>query len=358
MAKRNKKPIFTSFQDDKLKNNIAQNHQQYNHLVFSCNFNENGAFVPLSFDKAADELKSKNLSWVHLDASEANILATRDWLNKEVNYLDHLIIDALLATEARSRIMEFETGLLMILRGVNLSNNANREDMVSIRIWVDECRIITIQRREMRSIFDFRQMLENGKHIKNSGEFLYNLLYQILSEISSFLLELSDQVDNLEDLINQKKIQKIPQKEIQNNLLQLRTKLAIFKRYLIPQKELIAKLRICEIDFIDEWSRRHFQENYDYITRMIEEAEESRERTQIINDEIANAINAKVGKNMYKLSIITMIFMPLTFITGLLGMNVGGIPGADNPTAFTICAIMMFIIAILQIIILKKRDWF
>lgn len=329
-------------------------------VIFSYSFEEQGAILALEDNQIATELENSNLSWVHLDG---NATSTKYWLEANVSYLDHLIIDALLAQETRSRIMEFEGGLLIILRGVNTNIDANPDDMVSLRIWVDQYRVITIQKREMNALFDFKNNLERGRKIKGSGEFLYNLIYQILSEISTEMLNLSQRLDKLEDstLNNDKKNngkKTLQEQLLKNELLELRSQFVTFKRYLSPQKEVIHKLKNCEYLWINDWAKRHFQENYDQITRMIEETDELKERSKILNDEIVNIINDKLNRHMYKISLITVIFMPLTFLTGLFGMNVGGIPASQSPFGFIIFTSLMIFIAILQVIFFKKRDWF
>ncbi|MCE2688010.1 MAG: zinc transporter ZntB [Rickettsiales bacterium] len=329
-------------------------------VIFSYSFEEQGSILALEDNQIATELENSNLSWVHLDG---NATSTKYWLEANVSYLDHLIIDALLAQETRSRIMEFEGGLLIILRGVNTNIDANPDDMVSLRIWVDQYRVITIQKREMNALFDFKNNLERGRKIKGSGEFLYNLIYQILSEISTEMLNLSQRLDKLEDLTlnNDKKNngkKTLQGQLLKNELLELRSQFVTFKRYLSPQKEVIHKLKNCEYLWINDWAKRHFQENYDQITRMIEETDELKERSKILNDEIVNIINDKLNRHMYKISLITVIFMPLTFLTGLFGMNVGGIPASQSPFGFIIFTSLMIFIAILQVIFFKKRDWF
>ena len=89
---------------------------------------------------------------------------------------------------------------------------------------------------------------------------------------------------------------------------------------------------------------------------MVEEVDEAANRAQILHDELANSLSEKLNKSMYKLSLITVIFMPLTFITGLFGMNVGGIPGSDSPAAFYICSFIMVGIVFLHLAFFKKKN--
>lgn len=319
-------------------------------ILFAYAFDSEGKAQKLKNQKVASELENEGLAWVHLDANNTH---TKTWLEQKVNYLDHLIIDALLAEETRPRITEFENGLLVILRGSSFGQEQQNE-MVSIRMWIDTDRIISLQRRDMTAVAQLCANFEAGKKIKNSGEFLYNLLYQILSNTSSTLYAVNDKIDILEE-----KVTKTHHIKFREEVLQIRSQSAVFKRYLLPQKEVISKLRTSEKSWINDWAKRHFQENFDQISHMIEEVDEAINRSQILHDELANALSEKMNKSMYKLSLITVIFMPLTFITGLFGMNVGGIPGKDKPMAFYICSgAMIAVIVLFNIFSLRKKDWF
>ena len=78
------------------------------------------------------------------------------------------------------------------------------------------------------------------------------------------------------------------------------------------------------------------EESINDLTRLIEELDMAIERAQIVYEEIANLISEQVNKRMYIMSVVAAIFLPLGFLTGLLGINVGGVPGTENPNAFFI----------------------
>ncbi len=222
--------------------------------------------------------------------------------------------------------------------------------MVSLRMWIDEKRIITVQRRDVRAVYEIAEAIDQGKKIKSSGEFLYNMIYHILSKTSPFLYAMNEKIDGLED-----KVMTTHDMKFREEILQTRIQSAVFKRYLMPQREVIAKLRTSNQSWINSWAKRHFQENLDQITHLIEEVEEAVNRSQILHDELANAMTERLNKSMYKLSMISIIFMPLTFITGLFGMNVGGIPGAGNSSAFYVCASVMLLTILIHLFFLKTR---
>ncbi len=327
--------------------NQTKNHDP---ILFSFLFDSEGKAVEISSKWASQELKNKGLAWVHIDANHKD---AQSWIKNEVAYLDHLIIDALTAHETRPRLTEFADGLLIILREVNQFSKDEPEDMVSVRLWIDSERIISVQRREMHAISNVKESLKNGKIIKSSSEFLYNLIYKITENNSPFLYELSDQLDVLED-----KVIHLQNYDLRSQVLDIRTSATIFKRYLAPQREVIAKLRICNYQWIDDWAKRHFQENHDQITMAIEELDEIRDRSHILSDELFNALTEKLNKSMYILSLIASIFIPLTFFTSLLSVNIAGIPGAQNNSAFMWMIFAIAFLALLQLIIFKRKNMF
>ena len=290
------------------------------------------------------------LSWVHLDANEPSCA---DWLQTNVSYLDPLIIEALLEDETRPRMIQFNQGVLIILRGVNLNEDANAEDMISIRLWVDNSRIISIRRRRLKAINDIQMKINNGSAPNTSGDFVSMLITLLFERMNPALLALNDATDEIEELILETADAKLRQ-----SITEVRKKAILFKRYMAPQRDAINQIRYANIDWINEGHKLQLLEAHNQVVRYIEDLDAIRERAQIIMDELANIIAEKLNRNMYVLSVIAAIFLPLGFLTGLLGINVGGIPGAENEYAFLIFSALLLVIVVVQIILFKLKKWF
>ena len=323
----------------------------YKYIFAAYGFSSDGTAHQLHNAEVAEELKSDGLAWVHLDGNSDQ---SQKWLEREVSYLDHLIIDALFAEETRPRIIEFENGLLVILRGVNLDDTLDSEELASIRLWVDESRVISIQKRNFSAIFNVAHKIDQGKKIKNSPEFLYNLIYENLSLIAPLINNLNDKIDAIEDKVSANDYSD----SLRDLVSTIKRKVAIFKRYILPQKDVLSHLKSHDSTWIDDWARRHFQENHEQISHIIEELDEARDRSQIVHESISSATADKLNKSMFKISLVTSIFMPLGYVAGLFGMNVGGIPGNTNPNGFYITVLFMTIALILSLIAMKKNKWF
>jgi zinc transporter len=138
----------------------------------------------------------------------------------------------------------------------------------------------------------------------------------------------------------------------------IRSKAISLRRYIAPQRDVLIHILGTNLGWIKQSHQRALHESYDIITRHLEDLESVRERSILVKDELSNMLNEKLNKNMYVLSVISAIFLPLTFLTGLLGINVAGIPGAENPQAFGIFCTLLFGLVVAQYFIFKKLKWF
>lgn len=320
------------------------------HILLSYEFDGHGGGTPLSGDEIAKAVHDDRLAWVHLDVNHPE---TKNWLEREASYLEPTIIKALLAEDTRPRITQIGEGVLLILRGVNLNENAAPEDMVSIRLWIDQHRIISLRRRRLKAIRDIEDKIKQGQGPKDTGDFISILTSRLFERMEPVLSELDETTDNIEERLLEQ-----ADSTLRETIVNVRKKAIIFRRYMAPQRDAINQLRMSELIWLRKEHKNQLHESHNHVTRYVEDLEAIRERAQIVKDELANVMADKLNRNMYVLSVIAAIFLPLGFLTGLLGVNVGGIPGADNATAFSIFCGMLIVIVLLQVIIFKKYKWF
>ncbi len=320
------------------------------HVLLAYSFEE-GKAEALTGNAIAEQVKSTdNLAWIHLDANHPD---TKTWLEKEALYLDPFIIGALLEDETRPRMTQVDSGVLLILRGVNLNKDSKPEDMVSLRLWVDQYRIISIRRRRIKAISDIEEKIRSGKSPKDAGHFICMLVATLSERMQPVLSALDELTDNVEE-----KVLENADTSLRESIVDVRKQAIAFRRYMAPQRDAIGQLRMSDVAWLEETHKRQLQESYNHVTRYVEDLDAVRERAQIVKDELANNLSDRLNKNMYVLSVIAAVFLPLGFLTGLLGINVGGIPGAENGSAFWIFCGLLGGIVTFQVFIFKKLKWF
>lgn len=308
----------------------------------------NGDHRLLNEQEAIIAVKDETAAWIHILASHANSV---DWLHKNLAFLDPIIAEALSAKETRPRCESIGDGFLLILRGMNLENKP--DDMVSIRIWADSLRVITLEKRPTTAIHLVSQEYIHGKKPMSTSAVMTKLLSTLLDVMQPVFVEMDASVDDLEE-----KIVDDPSFSLRQDINMLRKRAIHIRRYISPQREAIAKLRSFSRRWVREKDQLEIQECYDTVLRYIEHFDSIRERTQLIEDELTMLLANRLNQNTYVLSVFAAIFLPLTFITGLLGVNVGGIPGFDDPNAFRFVLIICLSVIALEVFIFKKLNWF
>jgi len=107
-----------------------------------------------------------------------------------------------------------------------------------------------------------------------------------------------------------------------------------YRRFVAPQRQALERLAGLMCGWLNEDDRMHLREAADRFARMAEELEAIRERSALLHEQLTDLRAEMLDTRALLLSIVALIFLPLTFITGLLGMNVEGIPYAHEPWAF------------------------
>jgi len=303
----------------------------------------------LSPSEAPDVLRSDTLGWVHLRAQHPD---TPGWIVENLSYLDPTIIDALVAEETRPRVTMVGKGLIVILRGINTIEGEDPEDMVSVRLWIDPHRIVSLSRRRVRAIEDIAECLAEGQGPRDSAEFLVALVERLTHRIETFWSGVDDEADDLEEAVLDTSVP-----EIRTQLVELRRRAIILRRYLAPQRDALRGLQGAHPAWLETDDLRQLAEELDALERVVEDADAMRERMALVRDELAGQLSDRLNRNMYLLSILSALFLPLGFLTGLFGINVAGMPGAEVSHAFWYFSGGLVVVVGLQLAILRKLHW-
>lgn len=286
--------------------------------------------------------------WLHLDITNPD---ARQWLERDSGIPAHAV-DALLALETRPRALVLDDGLLLVLRGVNTNPGEDPEDMVAVRVWIEPHRVVSTRRRQLLSVIDIAKALDEGNGPRNSGELLAMLIDRLANRIGDFVDSIEDQLDTIED-----EVATSAAGPVRSKLSQLRRQMASVRRFLAPQRDALDRLYRQQIDFIDESDAHSMREESDRITRYLEDLELARERAIVIQEELLSNMAQEQNTRMYVLSVVAAVFLPLTFITGMLGMNVGGLPGVDSDGGFMGSVVVMILAAIGLLAYFRWKKW-
>lgn len=286
-------------------------------------------------------------TWIHL---QADIIGVEQQLVSLG--LNEMVIEGLCTHETRPRAVQIGDGILIYLRGINLNPQADPEDMVSLRVWLTEKAIITARRkgRRLLSVQDVKDDIDVGKIPDSPGELMLNLISKIAERINESVDALDEELTDFEAL-----------EKAENNdrvkLSSIRRQAASIRRYLAPQRDALDAIYRIKTSLTQE-QLFELRELSDRMTRYVEDLDLTKERAMVQQDELRNRIAEQQGMRMYVLSLVTAIFLPLSFLTGVFGMNVAGLPGLENPSAFGILASCMGVLALLLLAVMAWKKWF
>ena len=293
---------------------------------------------------------TKEPVWVHIDyANEKN----QEWLKKQK--LSAAVLENLLDSDTTPRYFKDRRGVLIVLRGVNAVAD-EQDDMIALHIWMTKNRLLTMSHRALPTIAKIVNDFKQGKGPCSIEDCFVEITRQMNARIEKTLVDINEEGDELEDaVISETSFRE--DAELRHRLSVLRHKVVGLRRYLIPQREMMNKLS-AESTLFDSENVQRLQEVARDLSAIVSELDFARDHSAVTQEELDSQTNIEMSRTMYLMSLIMVVFTPLTFITGLLGANVGGIPFGEHAHGFLAITLILIVIAIVQAWILKKVHWF
>jgi zinc transporter len=289
----------------------------------------------------------QGILWLHLNYRNPK---ARQWLQH--SDLPEVEIDALLARDIRPRAETTADGILLALRGVNLNPDADPEDMVAVRLYADQHKIITTSDRELLSLRDVAELIMKEKGPRTCGDFIVTLCDRLTNRKVEFIDKIEDQLAAMEEQVLLGKT-----RELRSQIAELRRQTVAVRRYLAPQREAYSRLLANASPLFSQGDRLRLREINDKLIRTIEDLDAVRDRANVTHEELLSQQSEQLNKRLYFLSLVSAIFLPLGFLTGLLGVNIGGIPGADTPWAFGVFCLGLVLLVAMQMWFFYRSKW-
>ena len=272
----------------------------------------------------ADAYRGDGFLWVHLEGRDEADLARL----KGSADIPGVAASALIATETRPRCDTIDSGVIVNLRGLGDRDPVDSDRLVSIRLWITHNKVTSLSRRTLAATETVVAKMEAGK-IQDSGDLVAAFAWAISVQLDPEVSRLGDQLDAVESDMEEAKLYRL-----RREITAVRSEAIGFRRFVAPDRDALRTLAGTEFDWLAENDRLHINEAADRFARMAEELEAVRERAALLHEQITDLRSEQLDKRSLMISVVAFIFLPLTFITGLLGMNVEGIPYAHAEWAF------------------------
>ncbi|GHB25368.1 zinc transporter ZntB [Salinicola rhizosphaerae] len=316
-------------------------------LVAAYELDGNGGGTLLSVRQLREAWSDPDkMLWMHLDFRHDDVM---EYL-EGIAGLDEAPIEALLEEDTRPRVAKFRNGAVSALRGINLNPGAAPEDLISLRIWIAPKRLITLRRRPLRSVSEVRERIDNGEGALSIPDLLAWLAEQLVDKVGDMSHKLDDRLGEMEE-------DQISDREVDpDDLSRVRRSLITLRRFMGPQRDCLEQIAQGP-DWFDEDTKVSIRETANQLSRYVEDFHAMQERALVLQEQLFSEHNERMNQRMYMLAIVTTVFLPLSFLTGLLGINVGGIPGADSPYGFLIFLGITAVVGGWVMWLLKRKHW-
>lgn len=294
-----------------------------------------------------------HITWINVDGlnNSEPIIALGNHFN-----LHPLIQEDIVNIHQRPRIEEYDDFLFMVFKMLHY----NEEGVLTIEhmsLVMGKDYILTFQEADFDVFDDVKDRLEQSRgRIRSSGSdyLMFSLMDAVIDNYFSVVEFLSNKMELLED----KLFDNIDTQHIAGEIQELKKDLLRIRRAVLPLREVISKLEKIESSLIEERTNKYIRNLYDHIIQVQENVEIYREMIWGLMDMHLTNINNKMNEVMKVLTIMASIFIPLTFLAGIYGMNFEYMPELSLKYGYFYLLGIMFLISLWMIWYFKRKKWF
>jgi len=318
-------------------------------ILHAYHISADGKAVKISNDQLGlPRPKGEGYDWYHFQRHDPTIQA----IFEADIYLDKIAERTLLAEDSRPRTILRNEDVLINLRGVNLNPGSQPEDMIGIRFFIQPTRIVSVEKRPLRATKDIAKRLLSQPAPPTPGGFISNFAQAMIDRMAPTITDLNEQVDELEE-----KIETGDTETARPIVSELRRQAILLRRFLAPQRDALNSLSQQKLPWITSDDQLRLRDAADQATRVTEELDAVRERCAIVKDQLTDLRAEQMNNNMMILAVLSAVFLPLGLISGMMGINVGGMPWTESGLGFWYVTAIIIGIGLVQMIIFKLMKW-
>ena len=298
----------------------------------------------------------ESLTWV--DLNDESIEESRHIL-ADIFHFHPLSVDDALVEEHVPKIDDWEDYLYMALVAVDPSQPLDDIDKSKeLDIFIGKNYIVTYHTEEIQSVnLVWKNTLQNERRLQRGSNFL---VYQIIDEMANEYMTMVDNLDmqaeEIEDTVMKK-----PDHSLLENIFSIKRSLLNLRRIVSPQREVLNKLSRGDFAVIDQRERMYYRDVYDHLVRVQDITESLRDLVSGALDTYLSVVNNRLNDIMKTLTIITTLFMPLTFLTGFFGMNFFAASNQldfwTNTRSFAITMVILIGMPISMYLWMRRQKW-
>ena len=269
--------------------------------------------------------------------------------------LHPLVLEDIVHTQQRPKMEEFENYIYVVLKMLYVDDESKETQIEQVSLIFGENYVVSFQEKEGDIFEKIRERIRNGKGRirKMDTDYLaYSLIDAVVDHYFIILEKDGEKIEELED-----KVVSDPKPETLQEIHRLKREMIFLRRSVWPLRELVNLLERSESRLIHKSTRIYLRDIYDHTIQVIDTLETYRDMLSGMHDTYLSSISNRMNEVMKVLTIIATIFIPLTFIAGVYGMNFEFMPELKWRWAYFGVWGVIFVVAIAMVLYFKRRKW-
>jgi len=273
----------------------------------------------------------------------------RVWLKGELGAFN---ADILTVPSSRSRCTVLDDKAMVVLRVARPGADPDDIGRQLMSLWIEKGRVIIASELNVPDFLGIKQWNQAHHAPVTVADLVARLGLRAADRIEPLIERLGDSLDSIEEAV-----MRDMNGDARGKLAHLRRTLIGFRKLVWPQRDVLNTLEIEDLSFLSQRDRARLREASARSARLGDELQALSERAVLVHEQILDARAEQTNRAMLVLAAVTVVFMPLTVISGMLGMNLSGIPFADSPYAFGVVALILLVVALGTVWFMRGRKW-
>ncbi len=274
----------------------------------------------------------------------------RQWLTRELGMVDAM---ALTEPSMQSHCQIVDDRAMLVLRVARAAVEMEEIGEQPIGIWIEHRRLILVTDVGIPEFMGWPAQATMTHGPISPGDFVARSGLRAADRLEPLLERIDDDLDQFEEatLLGRAR-------DYRNQLAALRRTLIGIRRLLWPQRDALGTLEVEELSFFSRRDRTRLRQASQRTARLGDEVQALSERSGLVHEHLLDQRAEQMNRAMLILAVVTTVFMPLTLITGMFGMNLPGIPFFHDGNGFWIVTLIMAVLAVLEVLWFWRRKWF
>lgn len=323
-------------------------------LVWGYRFAQGQAPVPIGSEAAVTWLREPHTDaadfiWLHLSLSNT---ASERWMRESLD-LSESFFESLRENTRSTRLELVGDALIASIHDVLFNTSFDSANISTVTIWMDPHLMVSARLRPLRSVDRLRAALKSGQPVRSCAELLAQLLREQAQVLVDIVRQSTAQVDNVEDKLLSNRLS-----ASRSELSAQRRSLVRLQRLLAPEPAALFRLLNRPPEWLSEEDLRDLRQAAEELSAAVADCAALTERLKLLQEELRATIEEQTNRTLFILTLVTVLALPINVVTGLLGMNVGGIPLTQQQHGFAwvVSALTLVTGVLAYVLLIRRRD--